>query len=178
MLAEYRIAWHKQTAIGNLRIKKTISQSAKLGDNTCMKKLITLGFLPQSYDLALLVLRVWVGLSLFLRHGVEKIANFSDMASHFPDPIHIGPHWTLVIALFSDAVCSILVILGFATRLAALYIVLIVGSAFALVHHFALSGPHSGELPYVYVGVALAIFLAGPGRFSLDGRNVKSGKSR
>lgn len=138
-----------------------------------MGKLIRLEFLPQSYDLGLLVLRVWVGFSLFLRHGVEKVANFSAMASHFPDPVHIGPHWSLVMALFSDAVCSILLIIGFATRLAALYIVIILGTAFSLVHHFALSGPHSGELPYVYMGVCLAIFLAGPGRFSMDGRRGK-----
>lgn len=139
-----------------------------------MKKLITLSFLPQSYDCALLLLRVWVGLSLFLRHGVEKVAHFSSMARHFPDPAHIGSHASLVMALLSDAVCSILVVLGFATRLAALYIVVIVGTAFAFVHHFAMSGPHSGELPFVYIGVYLAIFLAGPGRFSVDGGKTKS----
>ncbi len=139
-----------------------------------MKKLITLNFLPQNYDLALLVLRVWVGFGLFLQHGVEKVANFSAMAAHFPDPIHIGPTWSLVLALISDAICSILVILGFATRIAALYIAIVLGTAFALVHHFALSGPHNGELPYIYAGAFLAIFLAGPGRFSMDGRSVKS----
>lgn len=76
-------------------------------------------------------------------------------------------------ALFSDAICSILLMLGFATRWAALYIVIILGTAFSMVHHFALSGPRSGELPYLYMGVALAIFLAGPGRFSVDGRSGK-----
>ena len=137
---------------------------------TCMNRLIRLDFLPQNYDMALLVLRVWIGFSLFVQHGVSKIANFSAMGEHFPNPVGIGPHWSLVLALISDAVCSVLLILGFAARWAALYIVVVLGAAFALVHHFALSGPQSGELAYVYAGVALTIFLAGPGRYSMDRR--------
>jgi len=41
--------------------------------------------------------------------------------------------------------------------------------AFALVHHFRFSGPGGGELPWVYMGGFLAVFFAGPGRFSVDG---------
>jgi putative oxidoreductase len=143
-----------------------------------MKRLITLDFLPHSYDLALLLLRVWAGFSLFLKHGVEKIAHFSGMAAHFPDPVHIGSHWSLMMALLSDAVCSLLIILGLATRWAALYIAVILGTAFTLFHHFALSGPRSGELPYLYLGIALTIFFAGPGRFSMDGTRGKTLKTR
>lgn len=146
--------------------------------NKRMKRLITLDFLPQSYDCALLLLRVWVGLCLFLRHGVEKIAHFSTMASHFPDPVHIGSHWSLVMALLSDAVCSLLIVLGLATRWAALYVAIIIGTAFVAVHHLAFSGPHGGELPFLYVGVALTIFFAGPGRFSIDGGGPRKPKSR
>lgn len=144
--------------------------------NKRMKRLITLDFLPHSYDLALLLLRVWVGLCLFLRHGVEKIAHFSAMSAHFPDPVHIGPRWSLLLALLSDAICSLLIVFGLATRWAALYVSVIVGTAFVAVHHLAFSGPRGGELPFLYVGVALTIFFAGPGRFSMDGGG--RGKSR
>jgi uncharacterized membrane protein YphA (DoxX/SURF4 family) len=42
-------------------------------------------------DWGLLILRVWFGGNLFIKHGWEKLANFSQLAQHFPDPIHIGP---------------------------------------------------------------------------------------
>ena len=136
-----------------------------------MNRLLQLSFLPRSDDFALLVLRVFLGFDLFYRHGLEKITHFSQMAAHFPDPIHIGPKLSLVYALIADAICSLLVILGVATRLAALIIVINLAVAFALVQHFALSGRGNGELPFIFLGGFLAILIAGPGRFSAD-RNV------
>ncbi|HEX4748955.1 MAG TPA: DoxX family protein [Bryobacteraceae bacterium] len=138
-----------------------------------MRKLITLSFLPNSYDFALLLLRVWFGLMLFYKHGIEKIFHFPTMAQHFPDPLHIGPHSSLLLAMISDGICSLLLVIGIATRWAALYCAIIIGTAFVAVHHFALSGPHSGELAYTYVGAALTIFFAGPGRFSIDGSSAR-----
>ena len=136
-----------------------------------MNRFLQLGFLPRNYDLALLVLRVWLGLDLFFKHGIEKVAHFSRMAAHFPDPVHIGPRLSLMFALLSDAICSLLVVLGLGTRWAALIIVINLAVAFTLVHHFAVSGPHSGELPLVLLGGFIAVLIAGAGRYSVD-RNV------
>ena len=133
-----------------------------------MNRFLQLAFLPSSYDFALLVLRVWLGLDLFFRHGVEKITHFSQMSAHFPDPVHIGPRLSLAYALLSDGICSLLVVLGLATRFAALIIVINLSVAFTLVHHFATSGPRSGELPLVFLGGFLAVLIAGPGRYSVD----------
>jgi putative oxidoreductase len=135
-----------------------------------MKKFLQLGFLGRSPDLALLVLRVGLGVALFLAHGLEKIVHFSSMAGHFPDPVHIGPVPSLMFALLSDAICSLLALFGVAARLAALIIAINTGVAFALVHHFHFTGPGAGEMPWIYMTGYLAIFLAGPGRFSIDGK--------
>jgi len=135
-----------------------------------MNNFVRLGFLPRGNDFALLVLRVWIGFTLFLRHGLEKITGFAGMAGHFPNPLHIGPVASLAFALLSDAICSILVMLGFATRWATLIIMINTGVAFIFVHKLAFFGQRSGELPWIYFGWALAIFIAGPGRFSFDGR--------
>ncbi|MHB8302202.1 MAG: hypothetical protein ACYDC6_05085 [Acidobacteriaceae bacterium] len=43
-------------------------------------------------DIGLLLLRRALGLSLFLKHGAEKIMHFSRMSAHFPGPMHIGGH--------------------------------------------------------------------------------------
>ncbi|MBV8550838.1 MAG: DoxX family protein [Acidobacteriaceae bacterium] len=136
-----------------------------------MNSFVRLGFLPSATDFALLVLRVWLGFALFLRHGWEKIHEFGAMSAHFPNPLHIGSVPSLAFALLSDGICSILVMIGFATRWATLIIMINTGVAFVLVHKMAFFGPHQGELPWIYFGWAFTLFLAGPGRYSFDGRS-------
>ncbi len=133
-----------------------------------MNKFLQLGFLPRDYDAGLLVLRLWFGLCLFFNHGLPKITHFSQMSGHFPDPLHIGSHASLAFGILSDAICSLLIVLGLAARLAALGVVIILGVAFLLVHHMKFSGPGNGELPFLFIGAALVILIAGPGRYSVD----------
>ncbi len=118
-------------------------------------------------DLGLLLLRIFLGGSLFLRHGLEKITHFHQMSAHFPNPIHLGSHASLVYALISDAVCSLLTVLGLGARVAALVIAVNLGVVFCLVHHFAF-WRGDGELVIVYLGGFLALLFTGAGRFSLD----------
>jgi putative oxidoreductase len=134
-----------------------------------MKKIINLSFIPVNTDVALLVLRVWLGFGVFLKHGIEKITGFSKMAEHFPDPIGIGSTASLSFALVSDAICSILVIIGLATRLSASFIIINLLAAFGLLFKFSLEKPHS-ELAYVYLGGFIVILLAGAGKYSVDSK--------
>lgn len=127
-------------------------------------------------DGALLILRIWMGLVLFVGHGLEKLTHFSQMAGHFPNPIHIGSLPSFLFAFLSDAICSLLVLFGIATRYAALIVVINVAVAFTLVHHMALSGPHSGQVPLLFLGAYLTLVIAGPGRYSVDA--TFSGKRR
>ena len=120
-------------------------------------------------SLGLLLLRIFLGMNLFLRHGMEKITRFSEMSHHFPDPIHIGSHWSLVYALVCDAICSLLVVLGLGTRFVALIIAVNLGVVFWLVSHHAFWGSQ-GELLTVYFGGFLALVFTGAGHFSLDWR--------
>jgi putative oxidoreductase len=131
---------------------------------------LELSRIPHSVDLALLVLRVWMGMNLFLKHGLGKLLGYSEMVARFPDPLHIGAQTSLVIALVSDGICSVLVILGLATRWSAFIIFANVFVAWATVVHFQFfgRGATSGELMFLYLGGFLSIFLAGPGSFSLD----------
>jgi putative oxidoreductase len=99
---------------------------------------------------------------------MEKITGFSRMVQHFPDPLHIGAQWSLGYALFSDAVCSLLLIVGLGTRWAALVVAVNTAVAFTFVHRLHLSGEHNGELVWMYLASALALFLTGAGKFSVD----------
>ncbi len=117
--------------------------------------------------MGLLVLRLFLGINLFLRHGLEKITHYSQMASHFPNPIHIGSHWSLIYSLISDAICSLLLVLGLGTRVAAFIIAVNLGVAFCLVHHYPLMNGR-GELILLYLGGVLALVFTGAGNYSLD----------
>jgi putative oxidoreductase len=118
-------------------------------------------------DFGLLVLRVVLGGTLFFKHGLEKLTHFSQMSAHFPNPVHVGSHASLIFALLSDSICSLLVLVGLGTRFAAFIIVVNMSVALYLVHHMALRQEH-GEMMLIYIAGFLALVFAGAGRFSLD----------
>jgi putative oxidoreductase len=119
-------------------------------------------------DLALLTVRLWLGLTIFLNHGLAKLKGFSDMAPHFPDPIGLGHSASLGLAVFAEVVCAALLAVGLVTRLAALVLAINLGVAFSFVHQLALSGEHGGELAFIYLAGFFGLLLAGGGRFSID----------
>jgi putative oxidoreductase len=124
------------------------------------------------HDLGLLVLRLIVPTSLFLKHGLEKLHGFSTMAPHFPDPIHIGHMPGFLFAMIADGICMPLLVIGLLTRWAALWELINLFVAWAFVHHFQFfgRGADHGELIVVYIGVMLAVAIAGPGAYSIDAR--------
>lgn len=121
-------------------------------------------------DCALLALRLFAALPLFLKHGTEKLFRISHMAAHFPDPLHIGVLPSLIFATLSDGICTLLLMLGIATRWAALVIFINIDVALVFVHHFAIFGPQGdhGELMLLYLAAMATLFLAGAGRYSVD----------
>jgi putative oxidoreductase len=134
-----------------------------------VSRLLTLKFLPLWPDLSLLLLRVWFGGLLLLLHGWMKISMYGAMSQKFADPFGIGSPASLALSIFAEAVCSSLIVVGLFTRFAALVCIINMTTAFVTAHGAALTGPHSGELPFLYLGVFIALLLAGPGRFSIDG---------
>jgi putative oxidoreductase len=131
-------------------------------------------------DLGLLVLRVSIAGPLLIKHGLKTVLDFSSMAQHFPDPIHIGPIPSLLVTVVGTFLCSTLVILGLATRWAALFSFMNLLVAWSIVHHFAFfAGPEQdrGEVLVLFLGVMLTLILTGPGRYSLDYALTKSNRS-
>ena len=141
-----------------------------------MKKIIQLNFIPVSADLALLLLRLWYGISLLLLHGWSKAMGFSSMAASFPDPLGVGARNSLILAVVGEVLCAGLLVVGLFTRLAAFGAAVTMGVAFWRVHQLSLTGEHNGELAYTYLGVFLALLFAGAGRFSLDARSGGAAK--
>jgi putative oxidoreductase len=67
-------------------------------------------------------------------------------------------------------VCAGLLVLGLFTRVAALGSAITMGTAFWFAHGTKLTGAGNGELAFVYLGVYVALFIAGGGKFSLDAK--------
>lgn len=120
-------------------------------------------------DIGLLLLRLFLGINLFLRHGLEKILHFSSMSHHFPDPIHIGSYWSFLYALLADAICSVLVAVGLGTRVAAVIIAVNIGVAFTLVQRYPFASSQ-GEMMLLYIGGFLALIFTGSGAYSVNDR--------
>jgi putative oxidoreductase len=139
--------------------------------HTTLRRFITFSFLGTDTNRGLLILRVLTCLCLFMKHGYEKIFTFSEMAQFFFDPLHIGHVPSLIIATISDGLCSFLVLFGFATRWACIYMFCNIFVAWALSHHFIfwgrMVGDH-GELIVLYLIFLIGIFVAGPGTYSVD----------
>jgi putative oxidoreductase len=133
-----------------------------------IKKFFAPGKNSASANIALLVLRLWIGLEMLLVHGVDKFANFKTVAPNFPDPLGIGHAASLALAVFAEVFASSLIVLGLFTRLSALILITDMTVAFIFVHKSALSGEHSGELAFLYLMAYVVLFLAGPGRISAD----------
>ena len=137
---------------------------------TSAGRLLTLKFLPVYPDLALLVMRLWFGGLLVLLHGWMKISMWGVMSQKFADPFGIGSPASLALSTFAEAVCASLIALGLFTRFAAVVCIINMTTAFLIGSGGRLTGPHNGELAFLFLGAFVVLLLAGPGRFSVDGR--------
>ena len=135
-----------------------------------MNKILKLGFHPGNHSdtvsLALLLLRLAVG-GLMLTHGYGKLLSlFSEEPIRFADPIGIGVTASLILAVFAEVFCSLLLIFGLASRAAAIPLLFTMWVAAFIVH--APDAFSRKELPLLYSAVYSALLLAGAGRFSYD----------
>lgn len=116
---------------------------------------------------ALLMRLVFCGLMVY-NHGLIKITLFSESPESFSDPLGIGASASYYLVVFAEAICSGLVLLGLFTRLALLPLL---GTMAVAIFSVNWENPLTDkELPLLYFSVYVAIWLLGPGRFSLDWR--------
>ncbi len=135
-----------------------------------MLKLLRLEFIPASADVALLLLRVWLGLSMLVLHGWGKFMKLLGGDLSFGDPLGLGAVPSFLLVVFAEVFCSVLLVLGACTRLAAFALAFTMGVAFFMVHKMQLTGEKNGELAFVFLAGYLVLLIAGAGRHSMDGK--------
>jgi putative oxidoreductase len=143
---------------------------------------------PRRQDLAnsigLLVLRLGLG-GYLVTHGWGKLqmllaGNFAQ----FGDPIGLGATPSLVLVMFAEFVCALLVVIGLATRFAAVPVVIAMGVAAFVAHgsdpwtmeqgaRLFMEGKAqfwgSKQPALMFLFAFLALIFTGAGRLSVDG---------
>ena len=131
-----------------------------------IKNIFNPGNYPRNINLVLLILRITVG-AFMLSHGMGKFSKlFGDEPIKFADPIGVGVAASLALTVFAEVFCSLSLIFGVATRLAAIPLLFTMLVAVLVVH--INDGFGKLELPLLYSMVYLAIVIAGAGIFSVD----------
>ena len=118
--------------------------------------------------MALLVARLWFGLTMLFNHGFDKLAHFNDIVGTFPDPLRVGQEASLVLVVLAEVLGALLLTVGFMTRVAAAVLVIDMFVAFLMVHKAGMSGQSSGEMAFLYLAGFVVLAIAGGGLFSLD----------
>lgn len=117
-------------------------------------------------SLALVILRVAAG-SFMLTHGTGKFsALFSGDPILFADPFGFGAAASLALVVFAEVFCSIFLIVGIATRFAAVPLMITMLVAAFIAH--ANDGFGKQELPLLYTSIYVVLAICGAGKFSID----------
>ncbi len=119
-----------------------------------------------SYSLGLLILRVGFS-AMLLVHGIQKIEILFSSNIDFADPIGLGPVITLLLVLFAEIICTVLIIIGVKTRWATIPPIILMLVAIIVVHK---GDPiMARELAILYLLAFSTIGLLGSGRLALRG---------
>ncbi|CAN5393259.1 DoxX family protein [soil metagenome] len=131
-----------------------------------MRKLFSSYYNDQLNHIWLFIFRLCVS-GFMLTHGVPKLERLMAGGEiQFADPFGIGPTASLALSAFAEFFCSILIILGLATRLAT--IPLIINMSVTVIFAHA-DDPFAGkEKALLFLVCYLTILIFGPGKYSAD----------
>ena len=116
--------------------------------------------------IALLIARVGIA-ALMLTHGIPKLITLLSAAPvQFPPILGMSAELSLGLAVFAEVFCSLFLLAGFATRLAAVPLIITMLVAVLFVHAPDPIGVKEPALHYLLVYIIL--LLTGSGKYSID----------
>jgi putative oxidoreductase len=130
-----------------------------------MRKLFSTSTSDNAFSFAMLVLRLGVGLSMMINHGLDKLMHFAQKAPRFADPFHIGSTTSLSLVVFAEFFCSAFIILGLFTRLACIPLIIAMSVALFIANKgaFFVVGEDAG----LFVACFITLLFTGHGKVSL-----------
>lgn len=131
-----------------------------------MRRIFNVNLNHSLINVGLLILRITIG-CFMLVHGLPKLHTLIGGGTiQFADPIGLGVIPSLILAVFAEVICSILLILGFGTRLAVIPLMVTMLVAIFIIH--VPDGFQKQEAPAHYLLVYFFLFLSGSGKYSID----------
>lgn len=116
--------------------------------------------------IGLLTLRIGSSILMIYLHGWPKLNNYSEGLNSFPELIGLGPESGLLLAIFAEVICSVLLAVGFFTRLAVIPLsVTMFVAAFVFNADQAFIVKEKGIL---YLIIYIFFLFVGAGKYSID----------
>ena len=113
----------------------------------------------------LLACRIAFG-SMFITHGMQKLASFSMLSGSFPSVMGMGSKLSLCLAIFAEVFCTMGFITGFLYRLSMIPMIFTMFIAAFVIHA---NDPFSAkELALLYLCIFIMMYILGPGSYSAD----------
>ena len=116
-------------------------------------------------ELGPFLLRLSLGSIMLFAHGLPKLLNYNLKKDFFPDPLGVSAQLSLCLVIFSEVLCSILIILGVKVRLTTIPLIITMAVAAFIVH--AGEPWKKQELAAIYLSGFIALFFLGEGKFAL-----------
>jgi putative oxidoreductase len=131
-----------------------------------MRRLLSTDYSVTAFNLSFLLLRLAFGFLVLYNHGIPKMMKFASMQASFFDPVGIGSRWALILVIFAEVFCSILLIIGLFTRFAVVPLII----TMCVVIFMANKGEplNKLELPILLLSGYITFLFVGPGRLSVD----------
>ena len=115
-------------------------------------------------DIGLLILRVGFSGFLFL-HGLEKLEVALSSNINYTDPIVLGPTLTLILVLFTELICTVLVAVGYRVRWLSIPPIILMLVAVFIVHKN--DSIMEKELAVLYLISFIVIGILGSGKYAI-----------
>ena len=130
-----------------------------------MRKLLSTKYSAGAFNAAMLLLRLGLGI-LMMNHGYDKLVHFSEYQPKFINFLGMGTTMSLALVVFAEFFCSLFLILGLFTRLAAIPLIITVCVIIFKVNHGNVFG--DAEIAALYLTGYLVLLFVGAGRISVD----------
>lgn len=120
-----------------------------------------------------LFLRLFAGIML-LQFGLRQIASYDVAKDLFPAVLGMSSEWSMILMLSVEVVCSLFIMIGLCTRIMCIppFVAMIVAEVYLRTHHVVLNmcmpWQQQNYLPMMFMGIFFFLFLAGPGKISID----------
>ena len=117
-------------------------------------------------NIALLILRVVFAGSMLYGHGLSKFNKLIEGDFSFANPIGIGEAPTLILAVISEFVAPIFILIGYKTKFFSFFPAATMFVAAFIVH---MGDPFGRvEKALLFLAVFVILMLTGPGKYSID----------